>query len=236
MMRLIILAVCILHLAPCAAFSADRTVDVPWIVSPAIPADATAGDARLDELIKAHNARQDALGQVTLAGDCVWFLDMEGDPRPMTLTFNREKNHADIACGKEKCTVHEGKVTLGPKSALNIDALYLLAFRKFNPADFKPAVAPPKVKKELIWAGSEKELLGFDPASGLLERLHIQTDKGPLVVSLTDHRPLPGSLSPVPHTIRIIVPPDMYPFERNIDGRATLTVDSARSSVKEKGD
>lgn len=187
-------------------------------------------DAVANELIERHNANQDRLGKVRLRGQCVWMLDMPGEPRAMTIEFDRAKDGASLTCGKDKGWTKDGTVHMSPGSAMNIDALYLLMFRKYNAKEFHAAAGAKD--GETVAVKSEREMLVFEKASGRLVEGEFQVKEGVVRVKFGEFKAIDkAGKAVVPTFVDVMVPVDLFPFERTRDGRVTLRIDAEGCAV-----
>src|SRR5438067_5284217 len=94
----------------------------------------------------------------------------------MTIDFDRTGESAALVCGPDRCTVQMGKVTMNFDSAMTVDALYLLMFRKFDAKGFH--VSPESADEGEVVIASEAERLTFDADSGRLTETQVKTDRG----------------------------------------------------------
>jgi hypothetical protein len=206
--------------APTTEPAKPSSWDIPALVSPA--SISPAADPAIAKLIDAHNANQSRIASANLTAQCTWTLDTTGDPRPMTIHYTREGEKAEMTCGKESCSVAMGHVKMAPGSALNVDGLYLLMFRKFDGGQFKPVKAETP---GTLRAATAREILDFDATSGRLVRAEIQAKEGQVVATFADYVPLKDNpQAMIPTKIDITVPSDLYPFYRAADGKISLTV------------
>jgi len=191
-------------------------------------------DASINKLIGRHNQLEDQLRNVLLNGGCTWAVDgPAGNPAPMTIAYNRAQDAADLQCGPRHCTVKDGKVTMDFDSAMNIDALYLVVFRKFDPASFKLANDPSPDGQIALESASEK--LFFDVESGRLVQMQYKTPaSGTIVAHFGDFVPMSADeVIELPGTIAITIPGKVYPFAvKSETGMATFTMEPAASHVE----
>lgn len=224
---------------PAPATQPGQTWERGEIVSP--KARGAGVEGRIGKLIEAHNAARDRIGRGVLRGDCVWTLDMEGQPRAMAIVYERTGGRGEIECGEQRCRVEGMSVRYEAESAVYLDALYLLAFRTFDPKGFREAPIPATrpggggAKREegpRIRAQAEKETLDFEEATGHLVRAEWSTEHGPLVAHFSQFQVLPGDAKVAfPTLIEVTVPAEMYPFPRPWEGKMRLKVDPARSEL-----
>ncbi|HEX2972904.1 MAG TPA: hypothetical protein VHP11_11255 [Tepidisphaeraceae bacterium] len=207
-----------------------KTWEIPALVSPErLEAGA---DAAIADLITRHNANQDRLGKVSLRAQCVWMLDMPGDPRAMTIEFDRARGLASMTCGKDRGRAEGAVVHMSPGSAMNIDALYLLMFRKYNAGEFHAAVAStqPGQGGTMVTARSDRETLVFDVQTGQLVQAEFQLKEGVVQAKFADFKAIDkAGKAMIPTSLDVLVPVDLFPFERTRDGRVTLRIDPEHS-------
>jgi hypothetical protein len=206
---------------------ATKTVEAPFLKSPKEMGQPT--DPRVGGLIDGHNKFQDKLVKVSLKGTCAWTFDGEtGTPRRMTVFFDRAIGQAAITCGTDRCTVDGGRVTMNSASAMHIDALYLLIFRKYNPADFTLDTASSDETK--VVAASKLEKLTFDAETGRLVESEVTSDKGAVVVQFEGSIPIGESEASAPATVRVVPPVKMLPFPvKQPGGTVTFAINEGRA-------
>ena len=210
--------------------SEGKTWEIPALASPT--RYEAAADAAIDKLIKQHNARQERLGKAKLRAQCTWNLDMPGEPRAMTIAFDRAKGKASMTCGKDSCEIDGDQVTANSDSAMSVDALYLLMFRKFNAKGFVAGQGGESGQRTVV-AKSETETLEFDEQTGRLAGATFRMKAGTVVVVLSDYTELPGGAGElVPTTVIVVVPAEVFPFERTRGGSIVLKVDVAGSEIR----
>jgi len=209
----------------------QTTVDMAMIVSPAEL--GISKDSTVNRLISKHNQWEDALKNVVMRGSCTWVVDGPGAVAPMVIGFDRQGQVADLVCGPRKCKVATGKVTMDFDSAMNIDSLYLLVFRKFDPAEFQ--ISADVAEEGQILLESKMGKLIFDADSGRLVQADVTTEKGTISARFADFVPMSadGAIE-MPTTIALTIPKKVYPFAvKDETGLATFTMDPSQSKVGE---
>jgi hypothetical protein len=212
----------------------QRVVAMEMLMS---PGKAQGGaDAAVNKLIGRHNQLEDQLRNVVLKGTCTWAVDgPPGNPAPMTMTYDRTQDAADLQCGPRHCTVKDGKVTMDFDSWMNMDALYLMVFRKFDPAMFKPAEEPAKDGEIAVESANER--LTFDADSGRLVQMEYKTPaSGTIVTHFGDFVPMSadGAIE-LPGTIAVTIPKKVYPSAiKDESGMATFNLEPSQSRVGEQ--
>jgi hypothetical protein len=209
-----------------------RKLHMPWIASP--PTFGKSSDPALNRLIEGHNQLMDRLSDVVLRGNCVWEIDgPPGEPRPMVIEFHRAKAEADVTCGPQRGTVSGATLTMPIDSAVNMDCMYLIGLRKFDPAKFKIAPGAAATEGALV-ATSDTEKLMFDVDSGKLLGCDIQTPNGTVQARFQDVLPLgkDGAVS-APTVIELTIPRKVYTFKVQDDfGKATFTIEPAKCEIR----
>jgi len=207
-----------------------RTWEIPALVSPG--RYEAAADAGIGRLIERHNARQDRIAKVKLEGQCTWNLDMPGDPRPTAITFDRAASRASMTCGKDRCEIDGGKVTGIAESAMNVDALYLLMFRKYNAKEFAAAGVGEGGMRRVV-ARSGTETLEFDEKTGHLVSAAFEMKEGRVVAVFSEYKELPGGAGEaLPMKVTVVAPAEVFPFERTRGGTVELAIDAKRSEAR----
>lgn len=196
------------------------------------PSSLPAAEAMIRDLIERHNARQGRIRLVNLKGQCTWHLDMPGEPRPMTIAYELPSRRGKMTCGPDSCEIDGEKVIASQGSAMTVDALYLLMFQTFASKDFTPGSGGESAQRTLV-GKSDARTLEFDERTGLLVGGTIRMPKGTVAFSFSEYKELPGQSGvPVPTTVTIVVPAEMFPFERTRGGSITLRIDAGTSEVR----
>lgn len=207
--------------------------EVPGLASADPQTFSPGTDAKLTELIQQHNANLARIASAKLVGTCTWTTDKRqaGSPRPMTITWDGATGHAAITCGSDHCELDGANVTVRAQTAMKIDAMYLVMFRRFDPKEFTPATPQPDPNQFLAGSPDSGESLLFD-STGRLQQVQIQVDGARVVATygvpphaFGEGRPLLSMM------VSIHVPAAVFPAA-GPDGRNILfVIDPDKSSV-----
>ncbi len=194
--------------------------------------EGKSADDRVNQLIRAHNAKIRNIIDINLSGQCVWFKG--GKPRAISIAYDIATQTGQLTCGPNDCSVDHDVVTMKHGSAMHVDALYFVMFRTFDPAQFtkyrEEKLKIDDQEIDCILVDGQSEAIWFSVKTGNPVRLLTSAGDARFSIDYDTKSVWPAAIVPMKMTITL--PPWWFGFKLDKSDVPIVTLDVDPTTVQ----